>query len=242
MSGTHKSRQPRTYLRDAVRERGMYESSVEDVVKLLHAPEIRVEPEDFIDFILNTGNRHRVVEGWSLLFGEKGQTQFAGNHYPEKAFVDGLVERFIGEKGFEPDIGKRILHILHGQYSLILRADSDEITDVCMHLDKHRRDVNRLAGVAHQLAVLERAARTLGVYLCSKTYLRPNFTERRIRLPPAEYLAEIRDGDSPVPLNTALCTVLTHFNAYTGRAGFGAFCQSEEFKPWYTHIETHVKE
>jgi hypothetical protein len=110
-------------LRDIIREKGMQEASVDEVIKLI-TPEIIVAPEDVMDYVLNTGHRHRVIEAWDYRVWDvvnskptpvkeykSPTTHYATNRYPERALFCTLEERAVN-KSFKGIVDRYILKSL----------------------------------------------------------------------------------------------------------------------------------
>lgn len=199
-------------LRDHIRENNLYESSVDAVIGILQNRKVIVEPEDIIDYVLNTGHRHRVVEGWNVCSsGDFYKEHYSANYYPERALFCALMERVIEDK-FTGKDNQKLKSVLRKSYKLEW-CDSvyQEELDACKILDKNEESARYIAQEYKKLERLERNARDICKIV--KEPYEESLGAMRIRVPNEE---ELRKGIPKSPAGgstyySTLLSILFHF-------------------------------
>ncbi|MEK6950718.1 MAG: hypothetical protein AABX13_03260 [Nanoarchaeota archaeon] len=180
------------HLRYLLREQQLYDKPLGQLMELVHAPTTEIEPNDLLDYSLNCGHRHRLLEGWEIKDGQQHTVGFNANDYPERLFFYTLAKRAVDESytsKFEGKLGDKsrtaspaefkaeLKRFLRKEYRLLdpkLQPDwnigktveywDQHCREMCCRLDEEElaENTEKFAGNLYLFCTLGRATRQLG--------------------------------------------------------------------------------
>lgn len=206
-------------LRTLLQQQNFYEASLGQVMEVVHGntaneltnePAPEIEPNDLLDYTLNCGHRHRLLEGWEIKDGQQHIVSSQTNTYPERLFFYTLAKKAVDEcyQGeLQTELRADLKRFLRKEYRLLdpkLQEDWDlaqtvqywdgQQQQLCQRLDGEEV-TSRWAVRLYTLQTLERVARQLAENILRQPNDKANhqynlpvaLTERQIHLPAEQY-------------------------------------------------------
>ncbi len=197
-------------------QQNLYEASLGQLMEIMHGrsnePAPEIEPNDLLDYTLNCGHRHRLIEGWEIKDGQQHTVNPQTNTYPERLFFYTLAKKAVdecyqGDQGSSnTELKAQLKRFLRKEYRLLdpkLQEDWDLAQTVqywdgqqqrlCQQLDGEEV-TSRWAVRLCTLQTLERVARQIAEDIPLQASKKPNnnhlatiLTERQIHLPAEQY-------------------------------------------------------